>query len=287
MGEAVNSSNILRQTGVILVSLFLLSCGNEPEPETTFQTLEVVGPRPDIYAEFTLTADLSSLTDGQKQMIKLLIDASEIMDTLFWRQSYGDDYASWLQSLDDADTRRFAELNYGPWDRLDDDKPFVEGVGRRPPGANFYPRDMSIEEFEAAYLPGKAGAYSLVRRDPEGGLTLVPYHVAYQDELQEAAKLLREAASHAESADFANYLKLRAAALISDDFQVSDLYWMDVRDNKIDVVIGPIESYEDALFGYRTAYESYVLIKDLEWSDRLSPLRGISPGTAGWLAGCR
>ncbi len=271
------SSHTLRQTGVVLFSLFLLSCGNEPEPETNFQVLEVVGPRPEIYAEFTLTADLSSLTDEQRQMIKLLIDASKIMDDLFWRQSYGDNYASWLASLDDTDTRRFAELNYGPWDRLDDDKPFIDGVGGRPPGANFYPRDMTIEEFEAAYLPGKNGAYSLVRRDAEGQLTLVPYHVAYRDELQKAAEILREAADLAESADFANYLKLRAAALISDEFQVSDMYWMDVRDNQIDVVIGPIESYEDALFGYRTAYESYVLIKDLEWSDRLSRFADFLP----------
>ncbi len=271
------SSHTLRQTGVVLFSLFLLSCGNEPEPETNFQVLEVVGPRPEIYAEFTLTADLSSLTDEQRQMIKLLIDASKIMDDLFWRQSYGDNYASWLASLDDTGTRRFAELNYGPWDRLDDDKPFIDGVGGRPPGANFYPRDMTIEEFEAAYLPGKNGAYSLVRRDAEGQLTLVPYHVAYRDELQKAAEILREAADLAESADFANYLKLRAAALISDEFQVSDMYWMDVRDNQIDVVIGPIESYEDALFGYRTAYESYVLIKDLEWSDRLSRFADFLP----------
>ena len=129
---------------------------------------------------------------------------------------------------------------------------------------------MSKEEFEAAYLPGKKGLYSLVRRNENGELTLVPYHVAYENELKATADLLRKAAGLAVSQDFANYLKLRAAALISDEFQVSDLYWMDVRDNEIDVVIGPIESYEDRLFGYRAAYESYVLIKDLEWSAELA-----------------
>ncbi|MDH5262135.1 MAG: Zn-dependent hydrolase, partial [Gammaproteobacteria bacterium] len=159
---------------------------------------------------------------------------------------------------------------YGPWDRLDGNKPFIDGVGAKPPGANFYPVDMSREEFEAAYLPGKKGLYSLIRRDAAGALTLVPYHVAYANELKAAADLLREAAQLSESGDFASYLKLRAAALISDDYQVSDMFWMDVRDNDIDVVIGPIENYEDALYGYRTSYEAYVLVKDREWSSRLS-----------------
>ena len=250
--------------------LALAACAPEPEPETNFVPLETVEPRPEAYADFRLTADLDHLSDEQRQMIALLIDASRIMDDLFWRQAYGDDYEAWLESIDDFDTRLFAEYNYGPWDRLDGDKPFIDGVGPKPPGANFYPADMSKEEFESAYLPGKAGLYSLVRRDGEGKLILVPYHVAYADELADAARLLREAAALAESPDFANYLKLRAAALISDEYQVSDMYWMDVRDNEIDVVIGAIETYEDALFGYRAGYESYVLIKDLEWSARLS-----------------
>jgi hypothetical protein len=273
----VKFTNLGRCVGVFAATAGMMSCGGEPPPETSFQSLEVVAPRPDIYADFTLTADLSTLTDDQREMIKLLIDASQIMDDLFWRQTYGDDYEAWLETLADADTRRFAELNYGPWDRLEGDKPFMEGVGAKPPGANFYPVDMSKEEFEVAYLPGKTGAYSLVRRDQEGLLTLVAYHVAYADELKAAARLLRDAAKLAKSPDFSIYLKLRAAALISDEFQVSDMYWMDVRDNEIDVVIGPIETYEDALFGYRTGYESFVLIKDLEWSDRLSRFADFLP----------
>lgn len=271
-------TKILRLTGAAGVVVALIaSCGAEPEPETGYQPLEVVEPRPDIYADFTLTADLGALTDNQREMIGLLIDASQIMDDLFWRQTFGDDHESWLESIADADTRRFAELNYGPWDRLDDDKPFMEGIGAKPPGANFYPKDMSKEEFEAAYLPGKNGQYSLIRRDQEGALKLIPYHVAYADELKAAADLLRAAAKLAESTDFASYLKLRAAALISDEYQVSDMFWMDVRDNEIDVVIGPIETYEDALFGYRAAYEAYVLVKDLEWSDRLSRFADFLP----------
>ena len=260
----------IRPLGIIVLSFFVASCGKEAPPVVAVDTLDTADVRPEIYADFTLTADLGHLSDEQKQMVALLIDAAEIMDDLFWRQSFGDNYQEWLDSITDDRTRRFAELNYGPWDALDDDKPFMEGFGPKPLGAQFYPADMSKDEFESAYLPGKVGLYSFVRRNPAGELVLVPYHVEYAEELKAAATLLREAAKLAESADFANYLKLRAAALISDDFQLSDGYWMDVKDNEVDVVIGPIETYLDRLYGYRTAYEAYVLIKDMEWSDRLS-----------------
>ncbi len=254
-----------------LVPLALLvACGAETPPDPVVTTEQTLEPRPGIYAEFELTADLSHLSDSQRDMIAVLIDASKIMDDLFWRQAFNDGYREWLASIEDDATRRFAELNYGPWDRLADDAPFIKGFGAKPLGANFYPADMSKEEFEAAYLPGKKGLYSLVRRDEAGELVLVAYHVAYREELQQAADLLREAADLAEDSAFATYLKLRAAALISDDFQTSDLFWMDVKTNEIDVVIGPIETYEDRLFGYRAAYESYVLIKDMAWSERLS-----------------
>ncbi|MGI9271997.1 MAG: dipeptidyl-peptidase 3 family protein [Woeseiaceae bacterium] len=248
----------------------MASCGAGDSPESVVEALTTVEPRPEIFAEFTLTADLSYYTENQREMIGLLIEASQIMDDLFWKQAYGDDYESWLASIGVDETRLFADQNYGPWDRLDDEKPFIEGVGAKPLGANFYPQDMSKEEFEEAYLPGKAGQYSLIRRDASGELILVPYHVEYEEELKAAADLLHRAADLAESSDFANYLKLRASALISDDYQLSDLYWMDVKDNEIDVVIGAIENYEDRLFGYRSAYESYVLLKDLEWSAQLA-----------------
>jgi len=273
----VNTRRYTRPLGILVLSFLAVSCGEEAPPEVTVSALETVEPRPEIYADFTLTADLGHLSDEQRQMVALLIDAAQIMDDLFWRQSFGDDYEAWLDSIADVRTRRFAEMNYGPWDALDDDKPFMDGYGPKPLGAQFYPEDMSKEEFEAAYLPGKEGLYSFVRRDREGNLVLVPYHVEYEAELKAAATLLREAASLAESPDFANYLKLRAAALISDDFQLSDSYWMDVKDNQIDVVIGPIETYLDRLYGYRSAYEAYVLIKDLEWSDRLSRFAAFLP----------
>ena len=129
---------------------------------------------------------------------------------------------------------------------------------------------MTTQEFEQAELADKASWYTLLRRDANGKLVTVPYHVAYKADLERAAGLLREAAKLSADASFASYLELRAKALLDDDFQASDLAWMDMKSNPVDIVIGPIESYEDALFGYKTAYEGIVLVKDQEWSQRLT-----------------
>ena len=258
------------------IAVSVTGCG-EPDTESTAPSVAPAAdpaasgePRPEIYANVSLTADLSGLSEQQRQMLVLLIEASNVMDDLFWKQAFREDYADWLASIGVAGTRRFAELNYGPWDRLAGDQPFMEGFGEKPLGANLYPHDMTVEEFEAAPLEGKRGLYSLVRRDESGALTVVPYHVAYAEELARAAALLRDAADLAEHDGFAGYLRLRAEALATDDYQRSDFAWMDMKTNPIELVIGAIETYEDRLFGYKAAYESYVLIKDQEWSERLA-----------------
>ena len=276
--------NKLISLSLVCTLLAVVGCEGPAEPSPPAEVKEAPEvvqdtsqPRPDVYAEFSLDADLSALSAGQRQMLVLFIEASQVMDDLFWRQAYGDDYPAWLASIGVDETRRFAELNYGPWDRLDDEAPFMEGAGEKPLGARFYPADMTKEEFEAADLEGKADLYSFVRRNEQGELTLVPYHVEYAQELAHAADLLRQAADLAEHEGFANYLRLRADALVTDDFQESDFAWMDVKSNPIELVIGPIETYEDRLFGYRSAYESYVLIKDQEWSERLAKFAQFLP----------
>ncbi|MFQ6003991.1 MAG: Zn-dependent hydrolase [Woeseia sp.] len=273
-----------RQLAVFLVlSIVFTACTREAAESPAVQAEPASGPRaevqprPDVYAPFALATDLSYLSDAQRRMIGILIEASRIMDGLFWRQAYGDDYRDWLASIGVAEARRFAEINYGPWDRLDDDKPFMDGVGAKPLGANFYPADMTKDEFEAADLEDKGGLYTLLRRGENGALTVIPYHVAYADELGRAAALLRQAADLAEHEGFATYLRARADTLVTDDYQASDLIWMDVKTNPIDVVIGAIETYEDRLFGYKAAYESYVLVKDRDWSERLARFADFLP----------
>jgi len=223
----------------------------------------------DIYAEVTLTADLSHLSDRQKQMVGLLIDAAKITDDVFWQQVWGDKDAL-LDSIQDPKMKRFAEYNYGPWDRLAGDQPFIESYGPRPPGARFYPQDMSKAEFDAWQQDGKTGEYSLVERNAEGGLVLVPYSKAFASQIDAIAELLDRASALADDEEFANYLKLRAEALKTDSYQASDMAWMDMKNNPVELVIGPIETYQDALFGYRAAFETFVLIKDQAWSERLA-----------------
>ena len=228
------------------------------------------------YAPVKLTTDISKLTENEKQMIPLLIEASKIMDDLYWQQAFGNK-DSLLNAVKDEKAKEFVLMNYGPWDRLNNDTPFIAGVGTKPPGAQFYPENMIKEEFEKANTPDKRGLYSLIRRDSTGKLISVPYHLAYKEQLQKASALLKQAATLAEDEGFKKYLNLRAEALITDKYDASDIAWLDMKNNTVDVIIGPIETYEDALYNYRAAYEAYVLVKDKDWSQRLAKYVAMLP----------
>ena len=266
---------------VLLSCTALTACNNTSDSKTSgesAQSKKVSSPellsgfeqRLNIYKEVTLSADLSHLSANQKQMLALLTDASKIMDDLFWLQAFPQDKQSFLASITDEKVRRFAEINYGPWDRLDGDKVFLSQATTKNHGAEFYPGDMSKTEFEQNEFADKKGLYSVVRRDDQGNLMSVAYSELYHDKITRAAAILDEAAKFADDKEFANYLTMRAQALRTDEYQASDFAWMDMKNNPIDVVIGPIESYEDQLYGYRAAFESYVLIKDLAWSEKLA-----------------
>jgi hypothetical protein len=263
------------RTALTLVSLALLlaACGRIEPPATAEAP---PGPARTTYATVPLTADLSHLNADERRALVLLIRAADIMDRLFWYGAWGERDAM-LASIEDPELRAFARINYGPWDRLAGNRPFIPDFGDKPLGANFYPADMSREEFEAWDQPGKTGLYSYVRRDAEGRLELIPYSVMHGDELHEAAKLLREAATLVGNEALRHYLELRAEALVTDVYRPSDRAWMDMKDNRIELVIGPIETYEDRLFGYRAAFEAFVLIKDLEWSERLARFADFLP----------
>ncbi len=237
---------------------------------------------PNTYATVRLTTDLSKLSDSEKKMIPLLIQAAKEMDDVFWMQASGS-FRQTIPSLPSEALRRYATINYGPWDRLNGNEPFIEGVGPKPLGSFFYPVDMTRETFEAyvAKHPEMKASlehqYSVVRRNNTGELAVVPYAEAYSKQVTTASKLLKQAAALAEDGGLRKYLSLRADALLSDEYQVSDLAWMEMKSNTIDVVIGPIENYEDRLFGYKSAHEAYVLVKDKEWSDRLAHYAQLLP----------
>jgi hypothetical protein len=234
------------------------------------------------YTTVRLEADESKLTARERQMVPLLIDAALEMNSVFWTESYGvrDEL---MRRISDPVARRLADVNYGPWDRLDDNAPFVPGVGPKPPGAQYYPPDMTKAEFEEAVKVGGARAdslkslYTLVRRDASGKLVPYPFHQAFSAQHRAAAAKLRDAAALAEDAGLRNYLLARAEALLTDNYQPSDLAWMDMKNNTLDIVIGPIETYEDALFGYKATHEAFVLIKDREWSQRLAKYVALLP----------
>ncbi|HYH56923.1 MAG TPA: Zn-dependent hydrolase, partial [Anseongella sp.] len=194
----------------------------------------------DQYVSMELSADISGLSENERKMLPLLIDAAKVMDSLFWYEAYGNG-DSLLASLEDEAVKQYVRINYGPWDRLDNNAPFLEGVGSKPEGANFYPADMTREEFEQASLPGKDSLYTFLRRDSAGRLYTVPYHEMFPGQVKRASRLLREAAGLAEDEGLKNYLELRAEALLTDQYRPSDLAWLDMKNNTIELVIGPIE----------------------------------------------
>ncbi len=240
----------------------------EEVQEITFKAID--GIDYNSYAKVKLTTDISHLSDSEKDVLRIMFRVADIMDDIFWTQTYGDKEAL-LAGIKDEKIKLFATINYGPWDilNMEENKPFLEGFETRPAGANFYPKDMTKEEFEAFDDPLKKNLYTLVKRDADGKLYTQWYHEAYADQIKEAAELLNQASEIAEDEGLKKYLSLRAKALLTDDYQESDMAWMDMKTSNIDMVVGPIENYLDALYGYKAAHESFILIKDVEWSEKL------------------
>jgi hypothetical protein len=250
--------------------LFTMACQPSEKPaETESAESSKFEELNNKYTTVKLTADLSGLSENQKNMIPLLIDVAKIMDDIFWFEAYGNK-DSLLATITDEEAKKFVIINYGPWDRLNGNKSFIDGIGDKPLGANYYPTDMTKEEFEAADLPNKKSLYTFLRRDENGALMTIPFKVMFAEQLEKAANLLIEASKLADNEEFKNYLVLRADALLTDDYYASDIAWMDMKTNQIDIIVGPIENYEEHIYEYKAAHEAYILVKDMEWSERLS-----------------
>ncbi len=254
----------------LFFSLIALSaCTNKKSTDNKPTVISEMQQNVNKYAPFKLTTDLSKLSQNEQEVIAILIEAAKVMDDIFWVEAYGDKDELFAKTKDSL-TKRFIELNYGPWDRLNGNKPFVKGIGEKAAGSNYYPKDMTKAEFEAADLPNKTGLYNFIRRDDKGSLYTIPFHQYFEKQTQKAADLLKKAANVSEDKTFANYLNLRAEALLHDDYFKSDMEWMNMKDNHLDIVIGPIETYEDQLYGFKATHECYVLVKDMEWSEKLA-----------------
>ncbi|MFH1052313.1 MAG: hypothetical protein V1779_15440 [bacterium] len=263
--------------GIVICSIIiLLSCGEKQEESKQEETMNTLNPtlqeRIDLYASVNITADISHLTVNEKKVIELLIEAGKIADEIFWKQTapsaipirdslIAENTPEARQSLD------FVMINYGPYDRIDEGKRYLgSGPDKRPDGGNFYPLDMTKKEFEDFIKanPDKKdefeSQYTIIVRDKEN-LKAIPYHEAYP-EIQKVAEKLEEAAFYADNPTFKAYLIERANAFRTDQYFNSDMMWMDIKNSKIDVIIGPIENYEDAIYNYKTAWEAVVMVKD-------------------------
>ena len=231
------------------------------------------------YTTVRLDADLSGLSDSTRAMLPHLIAAARIMDEIYWTQANTVPRDSLLAGLSEP-ARRYVAINAGPWDRLDGNAPFLPGVAAKPLGAGFYPADLTKDELLATadLYPERdlTGLYTLVRR-ANGTLVSVPYHQAFADAHGRAAAHLRAAADLADDPGLARYLRLRADALLTDDYRASDRAWMDMTTNPLDLVIGPVETYEDQLAGFKASHEAFVLVKDQDWSDRLAGYARLLP----------
>lgn len=272
----------MKKISIILVAMVLFSCKKDNIARKPIKQVTVEQNWTDMqkklskYTTFKLTSNLNVLTENERKMLPILIKAASIMNKFFWYQSYGDK-KQLLDSISNEETKKFVEINYGPWDRLDGNKPFVDGIGSKPAGANFYPADMTKLEFEAFTDEAKSSLYTFIRRNNDGNLYTIPYHVQFKNEVREVANLLLEASKLADDEGLKNYLELRAQAFLDDKYQASDLAWMDMKTNTIDIVIGPIETYEDNLYGNKAAHEAYVLIKDQVWSEKLARFASFLP----------
>ncbi|MBQ7279820.1 MAG: Zn-dependent hydrolase [Bacteroidales bacterium] len=262
-------------TSAMILSLMALVGCNGKKPAKEMSEIE---KKVSEYAEYTLSSDLvAQLSDNEKKLLPVLIEIAEVMDDLFWEQNFGTENRAALDTISDPAVKAFALIHYGAWDGLDENKPFLPGYGAKPQGATFYPEDMSKEEFAALDDAEKTSQYTVIRRDENGALKVVPYHVEYAAQLAKVDSLLGVAIELADNEGLKNYLTKRREAFKTDDYYESDLAWMDMKDSKIDFVVGPIENYTDELFGYKTAYESFILLKDEEWSNRLAKFTSMLP----------
>ena len=234
-----------------------------------------VGRLVENYALVTIPApDLTGITDNGKEVLRLYRLAADEVDKIYWQQNFAEG-ESFLGSLEDPSEKLYAGINYGPWDRIDG-KPFLPGYGDKPAGAQFYPADMTAAEFDALADPDKQSPYTLIVRDGQA-LKTVWYHDAYAEPLAKVEEYLTRAADVTIKESVRNYLLKMIDGLKTDDYYESYKAWLEMNDSKMDLVIGPIEAVDDALYGTKASYGAYVLLKNLKRTEELNALSARMP----------
>ena len=255
--------------GVVAVTATLFSCSNQQQESPLKAKVEE-------YARVELKSDLvNNLNDKEKELVRIFFQVGEITDNLFWKQTFGD--KSQLDTITDSYAKEFAMIQYGAWDRLDNNKPFLAGYGEKLAVCNYYPHDITAEEFDAFEDANKNSWYTVIRRNEDGSLKSVWYHEAYAEEIGRICTLLEKAVTLAEDPGLKNYLEKRIEAFKTDDYLESDLAWIDMKDSKIDFVTGPIESYDDKFQETKASYESFILLKDEARSKDLAKFVSMLP----------
>ena len=260
---------IMKKT-FILISIILMSasCATRSENE--------LKEKVESYAVVEVTSPLyDALSDNDKKIVAIFREAADIMDGLFWKQTFGD--KTLIDALPEGYAKDYAMINYGAWDHLDNNSPFIEGYGQKPLGCQYYPQDMTAEEFAAFDDPDKLSLYTVIRRDENGALKTVWYRDEYKEEIEKVCSLLEQAIELTENEGMKKYLVERVKAFRTDDYLASDMAWMDMKDCNMDLVIGPIENYDDHLYEAKAAYECFILLKDEKRSANLAKYVGLLP----------
>lgn len=255
---------------IILLAAFIMifiSCSNN----STLKDAKTMEDKINQYVETEISYDENLLDERQKIVVQKLYEAAKIIDELFLDQVYSRNsetkkiLESSNSTLDKLKLEYF-KINFGPFDRLDHDKPFIIN-NQKPLGANFYPEDMTKKEFENWLKEHPedekdfTNEFTIIRRK-DNKLVAIPYSIFYKDKLTKISSLLREASEFADNTSLKNYLILRAKAFETNDYFESDMAWMDLKDHTIEIIIGPYEVYEDALFNYKAAFECFLTIID-------------------------
>lgn len=273
----------LHKYGYWIIVLLIIGCQTDPpqiedkrdiaqkKPLTFEQKKAKAGQ----YARLILNSDLSKFSSQEQEMIHLLMKSADEMDNIFLKEVYIPDLTN--QDTSELYVKELLEVNYGPYDRLNEFEPLLSGIPKRPPGANFYPSNISLGEFNQLRNHQKESPYTILRRDEELNLTWTYYHDAFADSYQKTAQLLRAAAKKSPDKGFAEYLEVRAEDLLKDQYSASEHIWLELGDNPVEFVIGPLETYEDHFLGYKAAHQACLLIRDdkkSEQYERFSSLFG-------------